>query len=70
MSGMQSAWRPDPFEFGWRIVCDAPLGLRIDFGIMDEGVLVTPFFSEWRQAHDYAHRLNAADNGEAKRAYR
>ena len=33
---MKTRWRVATHRLGWAVVCDAPLGLVLEYGLMDE----------------------------------
>lgn len=60
---MRSRWRAAPHRLGWAIVCDAPAGLVIEFGIDElEDAEGDWIFGSRGSAQELADTLNAMED--------
>lgn len=55
---MHSPWRVERMEFGWQVVCDAPLGQTVAHAIKLGEIAATVFFETKQEALAYAAELN------------
>lgn len=66
---MKSRWRVAAHPRGWAVVCDAPIGLVVEFGVVlgDEGAVSSLVLISPQLSREFADKLNAMEDQVARK---